>query len=48
MCIPSVSVSIPTFVIDLAPHFEVVDEMFKDDEEEDERCKHSLNLSLRS
>jgi hypothetical protein len=37
---------IPTIVIDLAPHFEVIDEMFEDEEEEDERREHSLDLSL--
>ncbi len=45
MCIALASILIPTVMIDLAPHFKVVDEMFKDDEEEDER-RHSLDLSL--
>jgi hypothetical protein len=37
---------IPTVVINLAPHFEVVNEMFEDDDEEDKQRECSLNLLL--
>jgi hypothetical protein len=46
MCTASSSILIPTVVADFARHFEVIDEMFEDDEEEDERCENNLDLSL--
>ena len=46
MCIASALILIPTVVIELAPHFKVIDEMFENDKEEDKKCKCSLYLSL--
>jgi len=46
MCIASASILIPTVVINLAPHFKVINKMFKDNKEEDELRKRSLDLPL--